>query len=163
MIPALDTTYYVQVKSKEYLLPEEQYMKKNLKILCMVFAIICLFTGCASTKLAEGYDKKVIKETAEQVINEVQLKGTKTVLQERMREDFLANIDLDVMDDTVKNLISGLGEFVTYSQETIIGKQYEDTGEDFAVILVTATYKKGEANYTITFDKDMNIVGFYAK
>ena len=39
----------------------------------------------------------------------------------------------------------------------------DDTDEDFAVILVTATYEDGEVNYTLTFDKDMNLVGFYPK
>lgn len=138
-------------------------MKKKIRGLGIVLAVIFLLTGCTSTKLAEGYDKKEIKERAEQIINEIQLNGAKAVLQENMREEFAEKMDLDAMEDTVKNLISGQGEFMAYSQETIVGKKYDDTGEDFAVILVTATYKKGEVNYTITFDKDMNIVGFYAK
>lgn len=143
-------------------------MKKKVRSIAGVFLIImaCILTvgcGCESTRLAEGFDEKVIKQTGEELINEVQLKGAKEVLQERMREDFLENIDLDTMNNTVVNLTKGKGNFVTYSEETVIGKYHPDAKEDFGVILVTATYEKGEINYTITFDKDMKVVGFYAK
>lgn len=137
--------------------------KKTLLLLVLILAMTSLITGCAKTKLAEGYDKEEIKQIAEEIINEVQLEGAKKVLEERMREDFVDNIDMDTMENTVKDLSSGIGTFVTYSQETIIGRAYEETKEDFAVILVTATYEKGEVNYTITFDNELNIVGFYAK
>lgn len=129
-------------------------------------AMMCMLVvgcGCESTQLAKGFDEKVIKQTAEEIINEVQLKGAKQVLQERMREDFLENIDVDTMENTVVNLTKGKGNFISYSEETVVGKYHEEAKEDFGVILVTATYEKGEINYTITFDKDMKVVGFYAK
>lgn len=142
-------------------------MKKKI-LNALKFAVIALLgllalTGCASTKLADGYDEKTIKETAEEIINEVQLKGAKETLSKRVREDFVDGIDLDAMDSSVKAYVSDLGQFLSYSRETVIGKKYEETDEDFAVILVTATYEKGEVNYTLTFDKDMTLVGFYPK
>lgn len=135
------------------------------KILCLIMlsCMILQLTSCASTRLAEGYDEEVIKETAEAVINEVQLNGAKQVLTERMREDCLENIELDDMEYTVIDLARGKGAFLMYSQESVIGRYHEDYQEDFAVCLVTATYEKGEIVYTITFDKDMKVVGFYAK
>lgn len=125
--------------------------------------IICLFmfTGCSSTKLADGYDKKTIEEKAIEIIEDVQVRGAKTVLSERMREDFVGNIDLDEMDGSVKSSVSNLGGFLTYTQKTVIGRHYDGTDEDFAVALITASYEKGEISYTLTFDKDMNLVGFY--
>lgn len=137
--------------------------KKALLLLFLILLMASLLVGCTNTKLAEGYDKEEIKQSAEEIINEVQLKGARKVLEERMREDFIDNIDMETMDNTVKDLSSGIGSFVTYSQETVIGREYDETKEDFAVILVTATYEKGEVNYTVTFDKALNIVGFYAK
>lgn len=137
---------------------------KMIKVLCLIM-LVCMtvsLTACHSTKLAEGYDKNVIKKTAEEVINDVQLRGAKVVLTERMREDCLENIDLDTMENTVVNLTKGKGAFMVYSKETVVGRYHEDLKEDLAVILVTATYEKGEVNYTISFDKDMKVVGFYA-
>lgn len=136
--------------------------KSALLLSLLLFAVMAA-AGCASTKLADGYDEKEIKETAEEIINEIQLKGAKEVLSERMREDFIDKVDLDTMDGSVKAYVSGLGEFLSYSRETVIGRHYDETDEDFAVILVTATYEKGEVNYTLTFDQDMTLVGFYPK
>lgn len=129
----------------------------------LVLVMCVMLSGCNSTKLAEGFDEDTIIETAEEIINEIQLNGAKQVLSERMREDFLKNIDLDTMDNTVVNLTKGKGNFLTYGEESVIGRYHEEAKEDFGVILVTAKYEKGEINYTITFDKDMKVVGFYAK
>lgn len=139
--------------------------KKGTKIKRFAAAVLtaCLFvcTGCNSTKLADGYDKKKIESASIEIIESVQLKGAKEVLSERMRDDFVDNIDLDEMDASVKSSVSSLGGFLTYTQKTVIGRHYDDTDEDFAVALITASYENGEISYTLTFDKDMNLVGFY--
>lgn len=131
-----------------------------------IIAVICVigmfaFTGCKSTKLADGYDKQVIEDTAIEIIEDIQVRGAKVVLQERMREDFIENIDLDEMDSTCKGAVSEFGGFLTYTQKSVIGRHYDDTDEDFAVALITAVYEDGEINYTLTFDKNMKLVGFY--
>ncbi len=134
------------------------------KILCLMAAVCLTFslTACNNTELAEGFDKEVIKETAEEVLNEVQLNGARQTLTERMREDMIDNIDLDTMENTVVNLAKGKGDFMMYSRKTVIGRYHDELEEDLGIIYVTATYEKGEINYTITFDKDMKVVGFYA-
>lgn len=136
---------------------------RQVVLLLLILVISFSFTGCKSTKLAEGFDEDTIKATAEEIINQVQLKGAKQVLNERMRKEFLEKIDVDTMENTVVNLTKGKGNFITYADETVIGRRYDETKEDFGVILVTAAYEKGEINYTITFDKEMNMVGFYAQ
>lgn len=148
---------------------EQRMIKKRVsgmrKIICLltVLFLSMQLAACNSTELAEGFDEDVIKETAEEIINDVQLNGAKQVLMERMREDYVDNIDLDTMENTVVNLMKGKGDFIAYSRETVIGRYHEEAKEDFGVILVTATFEKGEINYTITFDKEMKVVGFYAK
>lgn len=134
-----------------------------LLVIAVITAMSLQLVGCYDTELAEGFDEKTIKQTAEEIINEVQMNGAKQVLEERMREDFKKNMDLDTMQNTVINLTKGKGDFLAYSRESVIGRYHEEAKEDFGVILVTATYEKGEIVYTITFDKDMNVVGFYAK
>lgn len=142
-------------------------LKNNKKIKSLfilgLFLLAFVFTGCKSTKLADCYDEQHVKDTAIDIINDVQVRGAKTVLEEKMRDDFIDKIDLDEMDGSCKSYVSGIGNFLAYTQKTVIGKHYDDTDEDFAVILVTATYEDGEVNYTLTFDKDMNLVGFYPK
>lgn len=136
---------------------------KKMVLICIIGCTLLTFTGCKSTELADCYDEKVIEEEAIEIINDVQVRGAKVVLEERMREDFIDNIKLDEMDGSCKSYVSGVGNFLAYTQKTVVGKHYDETNEDFAVILVTATYEDGEVNYTLTFDKDMNLVGFYPK
>lgn len=132
-------------------------------VLAVVLTMCIQLTGCYDTELADGFDESEIKKQAEELLNEMQLNGVKQVLDERMREDFKENMDMDTMQNTVVNLTKGKGDFLAYSKESVIGRYHEEAKEDFGVILVTATYEKGEVVYTITFDKDMNVVGFYAK
>lgn len=136
---------------------------KKITVLCLAVVLLFGFSGCSSTKLAEGYDKKTIEQTAIDIINDVQVRGAKVVLEENMRDDFIGNIDLDAMDSSCKSNVSALGNFLSYTQKSVVGKHYDDTDEDFAIALITATYEDGEVVYTLTFDKDMKLVGFYAK
>lgn len=139
------------------------YIYRRSMAVTLMLVLCVVLSGCNSTKLADGFDEDTIIETAEEIINEVQMNGAKQVLAERMREDFLENIDLDTMENTVVNLTKGKGNFLTYGEESVIGRYHEEAKEDFGVILVTAKYEKGEINYTISFDKNMKVVGFYAK
>lgn len=136
---------------------------KKITFLCLAVVLLCCFSGCSSTKLADCYDKKTVEQTAIDIINDVQVRGAKTVLEENMRDDFIGNIDLDEMDGACKSYVSAAGNFLSYTQKSVVGKHYDDTNEDFAIALITATYEDGEVVYTLTFDKDMKLVGFYAK
>lgn len=133
----------------------------GLLLLC---ALLCIqLTGCNSTELAEGFDEDTIIKTAQEIINDVQLNGAETVLKERMREGMMTDEQISEMDQLVKDLTVGKGNFIAYTEKTVIGRHHDELDEDMGVILVTASYEKGEVNYTITFDKDMNLVGFYPK
>lgn len=131
----------------------------------LVFCITCLvlLTGCQSTELAEGFDKQTIQDSAEELINKVQMDGAKKVLTEFMREDFAEKMDMDTMENTVLNLTKGKGDFVAYTAESVIGKYHKEAKEDFGIAVITASYEKGEIIYTITYDLDMKVVGFYAQ
>lgn len=135
---------------------------RRVLVAVMVFVVCTMMSGCYSTDLAEGFDEDTIIETAEEIINEIQMNGAKKVLTERMREDYVGNIDLDVMENTVIGLTEGKGDFLTYGKESVVGRYHDEAKEDFGVIYVTVKYENGEINYTITFDKDMKVVGFYA-
>lgn len=136
------------------------YIKRS-GLLCLLAVMCLLLSGCHSTKLADGFDKQIIKETGEEIINDVQLRGAKAVLTERMREDFAEDFDMENMEDMLIELTAGKGGFIAYTEETVVGRHYDETDEDFGVVLITASYEKGEINYTLTFDLDMNLVGFY--
>ena len=134
---------------------------------CVLLLSFTLLTGCGSKALAEGFNEDTIIETAEQILNEIHVNGVADTLPGWLRENYTyENSDeypVEEMDGQVRSLLSDKGELVGYTQESVIGKKSPDGTEDFGVILVTATYDNGEINFTLTFDKDMKLVSFYAK
>ncbi len=136
---------------------------KKLTVLFALLLCLSMLSGCGN-KLAEGYDEQTIKDTAEQIITDIHVKGVTEVLTPLMREDYLKKYPMENMEEQVLELLVGVGNFMAYGQESVIGKESPDIeGEQLAVILVTALYEKGEINYTLTFDKDMKVLSFYAK
>lgn len=136
---------------------------KKTRIMVVLMLCVLLFAGCANTKLAEGYDKDTIIETAHSIIEEIHVQSLDAVLNQYMREDYLKEYPMENMVQQVLELRTGIGKFGDFTKDSVIGKESPDGEEEFAVILVTATYEKGEINYTLTFDQDMKLVSFYAQ
>ncbi len=135
----------------------------KIKKLIVPLLLCLLFTGCGN-KLAEGFDRQQIIDTAERIITDIHVKGTTEVLTPLMREDYLKKYPMENMEEQVLELLSGSGNFVAFGKESVIGKANPDNQEEqLAVILVTAGYEKAEINYTLTFDKDMKLLSFYAQ
>ena len=140
-------------------------IRKYLKVLiCLLLVLTCTTACFGKTKLNEKFDKDEMIELAKTVINEVHVNGVEPVITNRMREDYKAEYPLEEMVADFESLRVGLGSFMDYTQETIIGKNSQDEKEEpFAVIAITATYEKGEIVFMLTFDTDKNLVGFYMK
>lgn len=136
---------------------------KKIKGLLVVLLSMLLLVGCGSTKLAEGYEEQTIIDTAHSIIQEVHVDELDAVLNKYMREDYLEAYPMDNMVQQVLELRTGIGNFIAFTKDSVIGQESPEGDEDFAVILVTATYDKGEINYTLTFDKEMKLVSFYAQ
>lgn len=136
---------------------------KKAKIIFVGILCMLLLAGCGNTKLAEGYDEQTIIDTAHSIIEEVHVAAFDDVLNKYMREDYLENYPMDNMVQQVLELRTGIGNFISFTKDSVIGQESPEGDEEFAVILVTATYDKGEINYTLTFDKDMKLVSFYAQ
>lgn len=62
-------------------------LKNNKKIKSLfilgLFLLAFVFTGCKSTKLADCYDEQNVKDTAIDIINDVQVRGAKRFLKRR--------------------------------------------------------------------------------
>ena len=141
-------------------------MKKRIAALAVCAVFLMLFcTGCfGRTKLDERFDKEKTIEEAEKIIDEVHIIGLEKVLNERMREDYLADYPMETSSEDFENLRASVGAFMAYTQETIVGKDSPDEKkEPFAVVAVTATYEEGELLFMLTFDTDMKLVSFYVK
>lgn len=137
----------------------------QITALVLLFILIMTMTGCTSGKLAEKFDRTVLEQTAKERINEAMVQGAGEMVKNRLRKDFLEDYPVEDMQDNLISLQSGKGEFLLYEKVSIRGEKSpkEGSDEDFAIVMVTANFEKGEILFTLTFDTDMNLVSFYAQ
>lgn len=137
-------------------------MKKRMSILFICTLAVCMM-GCAKTKLAEEFEEEKVIEEAKAVIQMINEGETEAVWEDKFnakmqsaltKEDWLSAID-PIMEDA--------GEFQSYEKEAVTGTEEPDTGEEFATAVIVAEYENGKNQYTITFNKSMQLTGFFVK
>lgn len=137
-------------------------MKKRRSILFICALAVCMM-GCAKTKLAEEFEEEKVIEEANAVIQMINEGETEAVWEDKFnakmqsaltKEDWLSAID-PIMEDA--------GEFQSYEKEAVTGTEEPDTGEEFATAVIVAEYENGKNQYTITFNKSMQLTGFFVK
>ena len=137
-------------------------MKKRMSILFICALAVCMM-GCAKTKLAEEFEEEKVIEEANAVIQMINEGETEAVWEDKFnakmqsgltKEDWLSAID-PIMEDA--------GEFQSYEKEAVTGTEEPDTGEEFATAVIVAEYENGKNQYTITFNKSMQLTGFFVK
>lgn len=137
-------------------------MKKRMSILFICALAVCMM-GCAKTKLAEEFEEEKVIEEAKAVIQMINEGETEAVWEDKFnakmqyaltKEDWLSAID-PIMEDA--------GEFQSYEKEAVTGTEEPDTGEEFATAVIVAEYENGKNQYTITFNKSMQLTGFFVK
>ena len=146
---------------------KEHYGKGYKKLLGFfaVCALCFLFSGCTSGKLAEEFSEETLENTAKDIINEALVQGAGTTIKNHMREDFLEDFPVEEMQDNLLSLQSGKGEFLYFKKISMRGEKSprENSDEDFAIVLVTVDFEKGDILFYLTFDTDMNLVSFYVQ
>lgn len=133
-----------------------------MSILFICTLAVCMM-GCAKTKLAEEFEEEKVIEEAKAVIQMINEGETEAVWEDKFnakmqsaltKEDWLSAID-PIMEDA--------GEFQSYEKEAVTGTEEPDTGEEFATAVIVAEYENGKNQYTITFNKSMQLTGFFVK
>lgn len=133
-----------------------------MSILFICALAVCMM-GCAKTKLSEEFEEEKVIEEAKAVIQMINEGETEAVWEDKFnakmqyaltKEDWLSAID-PIMEDA--------GEFQSYEKEAVTGTEEPDTGEEFATAVIVAEYENGKNQYTITFNKSMQLTGFFVK
>ena len=63
----------------------------------------------------------------------------------------------------IEGTIEPLGEFEKINGTNVSSQKDKDTGTEYALAIVIAKFEEGKAQFTISFDTEMNCVGFYIK
>ena len=60
------------------------------------------------------------------------------------------------------DMMAAAGEFQEYKSIAVVG-QKDQSGTDCAVAVAVASFKNSKITYTVSFNADMEIIGFYMK
>lgn len=138
--------------------------KKMIGIMACMLLLAGLLSGCAgSQRLSDKFDEAEVKAAAEEVIETLNTGEVETLVEEKWSAMMKSALDAEGVKDQILPIIEELGEFEEFDKEAVTGGKDADTEQEFAVAVIKAKYEKRKAQFTISFDEDMKVVGFYIK
>lgn len=130
-------------------------MKKLRLLLVMALSCVAL-VGCSSNKLSAAFDEAKLK-TASQDIVQMLCNKEYDKLEEQMGQELKDAGATEQIKELWEPTSQTLGAFDSYEKEAVVGK------ENQATVVTIAKFKDGKAQFTITYNEDMKLTGFYIK
>lgn len=136
-------------------------MKKSICMaLVMILMAFCL-AGCSSTKLAEGFDEAVVKETAQKAVDHL-IAGEYEECVAMMGQEMQAVLTAEDLAAAAEGVNAQAGAFQEYKSIAVVG-QKDQNGADCAVAVIVAAFENRKVTYTVSFDMNMKMTGFWMK
>lgn len=135
-------------------------MKKTLGIIIFVLVIVNNLTACGNQKLPDTFDEQTVTDTAKQVVSYMNDKDYDSVTA-MVEESLQPDLSAEVLEDAVEQVCPNTGTFTDYKSISVTGQSSKDN--DYAVVIVIAEYENQNVTYTLTFNTDMELTGFYLK
>lgn len=130
-------------------------MKKLLSVFMVLFCGI-IIVGCGAPKLSSNYSEEKLKAAAEETINN--LNNDK---YDEIVDSSSANLKAQLPKDKIKEAWEPLQEHLgSYKEISKISFQEKD---GIAIVTAIAEYEEGRVQFTLSYDKDMKLVGIYMK
>lgn len=127
-----------------------------MTVLCVMLCVV----GCGNTQLSDTFDEQEVITEVKQVITDLSNERFDAV-EAVIREDLQESLSAEALKEAVEKTFPEAGALSEFDSVTIVGQESE--GEQYAVAVVAARYENQTVSYTITFNKDMRIVGFFMK
>ena len=140
-------------------------MNKMIKTALSVVMVLALSVGmiaCAGGKLPEGFDKDEVGSAAEEIVG-LATTGDYDSIINALREDLKSSITADQLKEGWASLFEKAGAFDSITKTVFSSTKDKTTGEEYAVVQVLAKHANANLIYTLSFDKDLALVGLYLK
>lgn len=135
-------------------------MKKIYSVLFLILMLLMSLTACAtSPKLPEGF---IEEEVENQTIKDIDIASSNDY--EGWVARFQPELQSSLTEDAYKSYLDILeekGEFREYGKCAFVGQ--EQDGKKYAACIMIVKYEKGDIQYTVGYDEDMNLVQFTIK
>lgn len=136
-------------------------MKKGLTMAVLMSVMLFLLAGCSSTKLADAFDQETVKAKAQEAIDYL-IAGENDKVIAMMSQATQAVISAEDLSSNMEVMNAQTGAFKEYKSTAVVGQKSKD-GVDSAVAVVVAEFEKRSVTYTVSFNTDMEIDGFWMK
>lgn len=137
-------------------------MKKLLSTLSLLLLILIILTACSPKPLPDKFDEGKVKSSAENIITLFSNEEYEKITNDFIREDLKAALTADVLSGAKSKIMPNAGNLVEFSNSSIVA-QKDKAGNDFVAAVVVAKYKDQTVTYTLSFDENMKLIGFYLK
>ena len=104
-----------------------------------------------------------MKEAAKNIIETLNSGEVEALVDEQWNAVMKGAVDSEMLEDQILPIVEELGEFEGFDKEAVTGSKDPDTEQEFAVAVIKAKYEKRKAQFTISFDEDMKVAGFFIK
>lgn len=139
-------------------------MKKMVRLISVLLLGAVLITGCSGAKkLSADFDEAEVKKAAEEVIGKVNDGDYAALVEEQFGAKLKVALTEDGLLEKVAPIIDELGTFESIDKSVVAGSADKDTDEEFAVAIVVVKYSEGKAQFTLSFNKQMKLEGFFIK
>ena len=128
-------------------------------IMVLAMAAALSLIGCSGTKLSGDFDEEKVKAAAQEAIDHL-VAGEYEACVSLMDEEMQAAISAEVLAANMEAMNEQKGAFQEYKSCSVVGQKDKD-GTEYAVAVVIAAFEKG--TFTISFDKEMKMHGFWMK
>lgn len=133
-------------------------------IILLAVLLAGVLTACAgSRKLSDKFDEAEVKAAAEEVIEILNEGDVDTLVDEKWNTVMKSMVGKDVLTGEILPIVGELGAFEAFDKEAVTGNTDQDTDQEYAVAVIKVQYEKRKAQFTISFDEDMKVGGFFIK
>ena len=136
-------------------------MSKMMVCVCVLTGLLFGFAG--SQRLSDNFDEAEVKAAAESVIEILNSGEVELLVDEQWNAVMKGAADVEMLKSEIVPIVEELGEFEGFDKEAVTGSKDPDTEQEFAVAVIKAKYEKRKAQFTISFDEDMKVAGFFIK
>lgn len=139
-------------------------MKRGIRAGAVMLLLAVSLAACGrSGKLSEKFDEETVKAAAEALVDCINADDVEGFCSVPMSDEMKTTMTPEYTQSVFEQYIGNRGAFVEYESNTVVGATRQGTNEDCAAAVVVAEYENQKVTYTISYDADMNLIGFYLK
>ncbi len=139
---------------------------KHLKILltaALLALIVLALLGCGGkTELHPDFDEEALLAKGREMVD-LFTASDWDAMQEASHTELAKFFDSADNREQLDGLREPLGAFEEFGEAAVSGATDSETGVEFALVLQEAVYENRKTLFTMSFNKEMELAGFYVK